>query len=150
MKEEDYLINFYPPDLIDIFQQKNNSSILSPTSNKPITPIPKEKERKKVVEELQQNEEVFTQSQETIIRTRTKKKKKESNTLEVEIDNSQKSSQTDVQSSQSNSSQKSIPNFDEMSLEELKKELSKFGVKSGKKKYMVDKLTQIYNAIYNK
>eukprot|EP01080_Neovahlkampfia_damariscottae_P005489 gene5489-9307_t len=39
-----------------------------------------------------------------------------------------------------------MPDFESMSIEDLKKHLSKFGVKPGKKKYMVEKLIQIHNA----
>jgi hypothetical protein len=48
------------------------------------------------------------------------------------------------------SSQKEVemPDYDAMSIEELKKTLSKFGVKGGKKKYMVEKLIQIFKATH--
>jgi hypothetical protein len=75
---------------------------------------------------LSQEDEVMLQtqisSQETKKKTTRKKKK---STKEVEM-----------------------PDYDSMSMEELKKTLSKFGVKGGKKKYMVEKLIQIFKATH--
>lgn len=49
--------------------------------------------------------------------------------------------------SQKSSTEENIPDFDSMSTQQLKTLLSQYGVKSGTKKFMVDKLQQIHKAI---